>query len=256
MTALLQIERVSKRFGGLQAVSEVSFDAPAGRITSLIGPNGAGKTTLFNCLTGLERPDQGRVVLDGTDVIDVTVPERARAGIGRTFQRLEVFTGMTVADNLRVAAEAQRTRGWVRELLGVPDPSRPVVDRLVRDSLAVTGLADVAQVVAGSLSTGTLRRLELARALCTSPRVLLLDEPASGLDAAETAALGELLVQLADDGLGVVLIEHDIELVLAISEHVVVLDRGAVIATGDPASISGDPAVRSAYLGAERAPTR
>ena len=256
VTVLLQIEQLSKSFGGLQAVSDVSFDAPAGQVTSLIGPNGAGKTTLFNCLTGLERPDHGRVVLDGNDLTDVPVPERARAGLGRTFQRLEVFTGMTVADNLRVAAEAQRTRGWVRELLGLSDPSRPATEQLVRDSLAATDLADVAQVLAGSLSTGTLRRLELARALCTSPRVLLLDEPASGLDAAETGALGALLVRLADAGLGVVLIEHDIELVLAVSEHVVVLDRGTVIASGDPASISDDPAVRTAYLGAERAQSR
>jgi len=249
MSALLEVDGVSKSFGGLRAVDGVSFSAPAGCITSVIGPNGAGKTTLFNCLTGHTRPDHGRVLLDGDDLTSASVPDRARAGLGRTFQRLEVFTGITVADNLRVAADASRSRGWVRELLGLADPTRIEAEQLVQRALVATGLVGIADAVAGSLSTGTLRRLELARALCTSPKVLLLDEIASGLDPDETDALGTLLVELAAEGIGIVLIEHDIDLVLDISQHVVVLDRGAVIATGDPASVARDPLVRTAYLG-------
>lgn len=253
MSALLEVSGVSKRFGGLLAVDEVSVDVVAGRITSLIGPNGAGKTTLFNCVTGRIRPDEGRVVLLDTDLTDLDVAARSRAGLGRTFQRLEVFTGITVADNLRVAADASRPRGLFGELLGLEHPARREQDQMIRDALGATGLLGDADRVAGTLSTGSLRRLEVARALCTSPKALLLDEPASGLDPSETEDLGVLLGQLARDGLGVMLIEHDIGLVVDISDRLVVLDRGSVIARGEPGTVLAQPNVRAAYLGTDTA---
>ena len=249
MNALLSATGVTKQFGGLLAVDDVTLDVPGGRVTALIGPNGAGKTTLFNCLTGMIEPDAGTVSLVDHDVTAWDVPRRALAGLGRTFQRLEVFVAMTVADNLRVAAEARSARGWLRDVLGTADPSAVHVDEVVDRSLHALALQDVANVRAGELSTGTLRRLEVARALCTEPRVLLLDEPASGLDHAETDGLGSLLQRLADDGLAVLLIEHDMRLVMEASSHVVVLDRGRVIAEGSPDQVATDEAVRAAYLG-------
>lgn len=249
MTAMLEVRSISKRFGGLIAVDDVTLDAPAGQITALIGPNGAGKTTLFNCVTGRIRPDDGRILLGGSELTALSVADRSLAGLGRTFQRLEVFSGITVADNLRVAADASRSRSLIRELLGIKDPTRADAEALVRGALAATGLLGQADRVSGTLSTGSLRRLEVARALCTSPRALLLDEPASGLDPAETEELGSLLRRLVSDGLAVLLIEHDIDLVAAISDHLVVLDRGAVIASGEPRVVLRDPVVRAAYLG-------
>ena len=249
MSALLSARGVTKQFGGLLAVDHVTLDVPGGRVTALIGPNGAGKTTFFNCLTGMIEPDEGSVSLGDDDVTSWDVPRRALAGLGRTFQRLEVFVAMTVADNLRVAAEARTARGWLRDILGAADPAAGNVDELVARSLEALGLQDLANVRAGELSTGTLRRLEVARALCTEPRVLLLDEPASGLDHAETDELGSLLRRLADDGLAVLLIEHDMRLVMEASSHVVVLDRGRVIAEGSPEQITTDEVVRAAYLG-------
>lgn len=251
--ALFEMYGISKRFGGLVAVDDVTLEAPAGQITSLIGPNGAGKTTLFNCVTGLIPPDEGRVVLEGNDITDLGVAERSLAGLGRTFQRLEVFTTLSVADNLRVAAGASRSPSLIRELLDLKDPVREEEESLVRGALAATGLLPVADRIAGTLSTGSLRRLEVARALCTSPHALLLDEPASGLDPAETEELGNLLRQLASDGLAVLLIEHDIDLVAAISDQMVVLERGAIIASGEPRAVLREPAVRAAYLGTAEA---
>ena len=249
MSGLLSATGVTKQFGGLLAVDDVTLEVPGGRVTALIGPNGAGKTTLFNCLTGMIALDGGSVSLGEEDVTSWDVSRRALAGLGRTFQRLEVFVAMTVADNLRVAAEARTARRWLRDLLGSADPAADEVEELVARSLHALGLQDVATVRAGELSTGTLRRLEVARALCTKPRVLLLDEPASGLDHAETDALGSLLRRLADEGLAVLLIEHDMRLVMEASSHVIVLDRGRVIATGPPDQIATDQAVRAAYLG-------
>ena len=249
MSGLLSATGITKRFGGLVAVDDVTVDVPGGRVTALIGPNGAGKTTLFNCLTGMIEPDAGKVLLEDEDVTSWEVSRRALAGLGRTFQRLEVFVAMTVVDNLRVAAEARTARGWLRDLLGTADPAAGHVEELVARSLHTLALQDVATVRAGELSTGTLRRLEVARALCTEPRVLLLDEPASGLDHAETDELGSLLRGLADEGLAVLLIEHDMRLVMEASSHVIVLDRGRVIADGSPDEIATDEVVRAAYLG-------
>ena len=232
------MQDVTVRFGGLLALEDVSLEVPAGAVTGLIGPNGAGKTTLFDVVTGLRRPERGRVLLHGQDVTRAAPHVRARRGMARTFQRLELFGSLTARENVQTAAEARRGQSGAA--------ARARAD----DLLATVGLADEADTPADLLPVGLARLLELARALATSPSVLLLDEPSAGLDGDETAALGRVLLRLADTGLAVLLVEHDVELVMRTSASVVVLDTGAVIAQGPPDVVRADRAVQEAYLGA------
>jgi branched-chain amino acid transport system ATP-binding protein len=231
--AALEVDTVSVRFGGVAALTEVSLRVEAGSVTGLIGPNGAGKTTLFNVITGLQRPERGSVSMDGTDVTRRRTHTRARLGLARTFQRLELFSTLTATDNVRVGLEA-----------GGRSTASAAVGLLER-----VGVADEASSQVSSLPTGSARLVELARALSTDPKVLLLDEPCSGLDERESETLGHLLTSLAAEGRAILLVEHDTDLVFRICDRVHVLDFGQVIAAGTPDDIRRDPAVQEAYLG-------
>ena len=238
---VLSVESVSVRFGGVQAVSEASLRALEGQVTGLIGPNGAGKTTTFNVITGLEQPTGGRVVLDGRDVTRTPPYKRARLGMARTFQRLEVFGTLTARDNVLAAAEFRK--GWSGDESVPQQVADAVLERV--------GIAHVAGERVDALPTGLARLVELGRALATRPRLLLLDEPGSGLDVAESEALGDLLLDLAREGTAILVVEHDVELVMRVCDWITVLDFGQVICAGDPRTVQSDPAVQAAYLGAD-----
>ena len=239
--SLLRTDDVAVRFGGVQALSGVNIDAEAGRITGLIGPNGAGKTTIFNVISGLQAPTRGKVFLDGSDVTGRSVHQRARLGLARTFQRLEIFGSLTVRDNVRVAVEMRRR--FTRTRMDVGAATAELMDR--------TGIHHLADQRADTLSTGQARLTELARALATGPRLLLLDEPGSGLDSSESEAFGNLLVELAAEGLGILMVEHDMELVMKVCSWIHVLDFGVKIAEGGPEQIRADERVQAAYLGTD-----
>ena len=238
---MLRVEAVQVRFGGLLALDDVTLAADAGRVTGLIGPNGAGKTTLFNVIGGLQAPTRGRVLIDDIDVTDRKPHQRARLRMARTFQRLEVFGTLTARENILVAAES--SNDWSGDKTDPAAVTDAILERV--------GLRAVADEPVDSMPTGMARLVELGRAIATRPKLLLLDEPGSGLDERETEALGELLTDLAADGMAVLLVEHDVELVMRVCEHIYVLDFGRLIAQGTPAEIQANETVQAAYLGDE-----
>jgi branched-chain amino acid transport system ATP-binding protein len=251
--ALLRVDDLGIRFGGLAALAEVSFEVAKGEILGLIGPNGAGKSTVFNVLTGLYRPDSGEVSFAGESLLGLPPHGIARRGIARTFQNTEVFRPLSVVDNVRVGLHSRLRGSVVAAALWSPRVARE--ERAARErALALLerlGLADVADVEAGALPLGRQKRLEMARALAAEPRCLLLDEPAGGLNPTETRALMDLIVGLRDElGLTVIVVEHDMDLVMGISDRVVVLHYGRKIADGTPREVAHDAVVLDAYLGA------
>ncbi|MGA5758497.1 ABC transporter ATP-binding protein [Nonomuraea bangladeshensis] len=246
---MLAIEGVSVAFGGVRALEEVSFEVPEGQVCGVIGPNGAGKTTLFDVVSGLRRPDAGRVRLRGRDLTGTSPAARARAGVRRTFQRTQVFGRLTVADNVLAALDWHGGGGGlVADLAGWPGRRRRERERRERvaEVLELCGLTPLREAYAAALPVGRRRLVELARALADRPALLLLDEPTSGLDAAQTARLAEVVRALETT---VLLVEHDMGFVTDVCDHVVVLDLGRVIAAGAPAAMREDPVVRAAYLG-------
>jgi branched-chain amino acid transport system ATP-binding protein len=250
---LLELEGIVVRFGGIRAVDEVSLGVDAGEVLGLIGPNGAGKTTLFDVIAGVREPDEGRVRLDGRDITRTSPVDRARRGMRRTFQRVQAFGWLTVEDNVLAAtewhgggggfvADVVAWRGRRRREQMRRDRARAVLQRC--------GLESVKDELAGSLPIGVARMVEFARAIADEPRLLLLDEPASGLDASESARLGDLIHAVrAEMGCAVVLVEHDAAFVMAHCDRIVVLDQGRVLAEGLPDEIQQDQRVRAAYLG-------
>jgi branched-chain amino acid transport system ATP-binding protein len=243
----LEAVDITVNFGGLRALADVNLRVPVGEVAGLIGPNGAGKTTLFNVITGVQPPDGGRVLLDGEDISGWPPHRRGRAGIARTFQRLALYTGLTVYDNLLATWEAAVPGGVLgRRRQDGRDRVAAVIEQL--------DLGDIADRLAGQLSTGLGRMVELGRTLCASPRILLLDEPSAGLDPDETAHFSEILRSVATEGdepPAILLVEHDVALVMEVCDNITVLDFGERIAEGPPAKIRNNPAVVAAYLGEE-----
>jgi len=243
----LRARGLVRAFGGLRAVDGVDLDVPAGEVTALIGPNGAGKSTLFDCLAG-GRVDAGRVELGGRDVTRLPAHRRARLGVARTFQVVSVFPTLSVLDNLRVGAENRSGASALGRMLGLPEPARGRTRDAVEGVLRRLALTEYARTPAGELPAGVLRMVELARALAAAPSVLLLDEPASGLDDAQTARLLGELRALAADGLAILLVEHDTDLVFGVADTVHVMAAGRVVASGTPDEIRRDPRASEVYL--------
>jgi ABC-type branched-subunit amino acid transport system ATPase component len=241
------------RFGGLVALDGVHVEAAPGRITGLIGPNGAGKTTMFNVMCGFQAADEGTVQLHGVDITKETPARRARMGLGRTFQRMELFRSLTVGENVALAVESVKIGDDPFTQLGVSRGGRRVkaeIQGITQDLLNATGLEAVADRLAGEISTGQGRLVELARALARQPQILLLDEPSSGLDVKESAVFGRLLARLvAERSIGILMIEHDMNLVFNICDPIQVLDFGKSLMVGTPAQVRASEVVREAYLG-------
>ena len=248
---LLKVSDVGISFGGVKAIDGVGFSVAPGEILSIIGPNGAGKTTLFNVVSGMYAADHGRIDLDGRDVTGLPPDELAARGLSRTFQNLQIFHRMTAAENVMVGRHLQERCSLFADLLRLPSVTR---QNFATRAAALTlldqvGLRDVADVAAGSRSYGASKRLEIARALAAEPRVLLLDEPAAGCNSVETEEIDRLICRVADQGIAVVLVEHDMKLVMKISHRILVLNQGRMLVEGTPDEVRHNPLVAEAYLG-------
>ncbi len=248
---ILAAKDIGISFGGIKAIDGVSFEVSPGQILSIIGPNGAGKTTLFNIVSGVYERDQGRIELSGEDVTGLTPDKLAARGLSRTFQNLQIFQRMTAAENVMVGRHLRERCNLLADMFRLPSVTRQNSETreaalALLDGVGLKGSADVS---AGSLSYGACKRLEIARALAAEPRVLLLDEPAAGCNAVETEEIDELIRRVAAKGIAIVLVEHDMKLVMKISDHILVLNRGKPIAEGKPREVRDNPAVLEAYLG-------